>query len=127
MKNCPHEDNILYGRAIRINKLNRVIQVMCDSCRAYGTIYEQREKHSSNSDWYEVREIWHKMTDYYPRHVVERLKSRRPYGFIPDITKKYTTFTQPSWFHSAEGYSEEFKKKAYNYDGQFFFKDKVYG
>lgn len=62
MKNCPHEDNILYGKAIRINKLNRVIQVMCDSCRAYGTIYEKREKHSSNSDWYEVTEQWHKMT-----------------------------------------------------------------
>ena len=90
MNNCPHEDNILYGKAIRINKLKRVVQVMCDSCRAYGTIYEKREKHSSSSDWYEVRERWHKMTDYYPRHVVERLE-----------------------------------KKAYNYDGQFFFKDKV--
>ena len=122
MKNCPHEDNILYGQAIRINKLNRVVQVLCDSCRAYGTIYEQREKHSSNSDWYEVREIWHKMTDYYPRHVVERLKSKRPHGFIPDITKKYMTSRGIDWFYTVDGHS-----KAYSYDGQFFFKDKVHG
>lgn len=122
MNDCPHEDNILYGKAVKINKLNRVIQVMCDSCRAYGTIYEKREKHSSNLDWYEVAEQWHKMTDYYPRHVVERLKSSRPHGFIPDITKKYMTSKGLDWFYAVDGHS-----KAYSYDGQFFFKDKIHG
>lgn len=62
---CPHEDNILYGKALKINKLNRAIQVCCSSCMSYGTIYEQREKHSSNSDWYEIREIWHERKDYF--------------------------------------------------------------
>ena len=127
MKDCPHEDNILYGKAIRINKLNRVVQVMCDSCRAYGTIYEQREKHSANNEWYEVREVWHQMKDYYPRHVVEKLEKRgRPYGFVHDITRKYTTFTQPSWFHQADGYSKEFQKKAYSFDGQYFYKGEAH-
>lgn len=62
---CPHEDQLLYGKAIRINKLNRVVQVQCSGCKAFGTVYEQREKHSSETyDWYEVREIWHQQSDY---------------------------------------------------------------
>ena len=61
---CPHEEQLFYGKAIRINKLNRILQVMCSSCEAYGTVYEQREKHSGNDDWYRVREIWHDKYDY---------------------------------------------------------------
>ena len=128
MSHCPHEDSILYGKAIRINKLNRVIQVTCDTCNAFGTVYEQREKHSSNSDWYEVREVWHELTDYYGEISAKVIKKNtRPFGFVHDITKKYTTFTQPSWFHSAEGYSDEFKRKAYSFDGQYFYKGEAHG
>ena len=62
---CPHEEELLYGKAIRINKQNRVLQVLCTGCHSFGTVYEQREKHSGNDEWYEVREVWHEMTDYY--------------------------------------------------------------
>lgn len=61
---CPHEDNVTYGKEIKINKLNRVLQMFCESCEAYGTVYEQREKHSSNDDWYQVKEAWHELKDY---------------------------------------------------------------
>ena len=122
---CPHEDNILYGKSIRINKLNRCVQVTCDTCNAFGTVYEQREKHSGNSDWYEVREVWHELTDYYGEITAKVVRqSERPYKFIHDITKKYHKFHNQHWFYPADGYSDNFiKRNCYSFDGQVFFKN----
>lgn len=61
---CPHEDNITYGKAIKINKLNRVLQVFCETCESYGTIYEKRDKHTTDDDYYQVKEVWHELKDY---------------------------------------------------------------
>lgn len=61
---CPHEDELLYGKCIRINKQNRVLNVQCSGCKAFGAVYEQREKHDSNDAWYDVKEIWHEQSDY---------------------------------------------------------------
>lgn len=61
---CPHQDNILYGKTLRINKRTRVVNMFCTSCDSFGTMLEEREKHSGNDDWYQVKETWHEMKDY---------------------------------------------------------------
>jgi len=52
---------------------------------------------------------------------------KRPYGFVPDITKIYFTFHMVNnWFYTATGYSDEFvKRNGYRFDGQFFYKEKA--
>lgn len=60
---CPHEDNILYGKTLRINKQTRVVNMFCTTCESFGTVLELRDKNDGEY-WYEAKENWHEMSDY---------------------------------------------------------------
>lgn len=60
---CRHS-GLERGKVIRINKQNRIVQVKCEWCESLGTLYEQREKHDSNTAFYKVSLIWHENNDY---------------------------------------------------------------
>lgn len=60
---CPHEDNILYGKTLKINKQNRIVNMLCTTCESFGTMYEKRDKNDGN-EWHQIKETWHEMSDY---------------------------------------------------------------
>lgn len=60
---CPHEDNILYGKTLKINKQTRVVNMFCTTCESFGTVLELRDK-NDGEHWYEAKENWHEMSDY---------------------------------------------------------------
>lgn len=60
---CKHEDNILYGKTLKINKQTRVVNMYCTTCESFGTVLELRDK-NDGEHWYESKENWHEMSDY---------------------------------------------------------------
>lgn len=62
--NCPHEDDITYGKQIDISETVHAVQILCATCGMVGTQIEHRDE-EDHEHWQPEEEMWHQPSDYY--------------------------------------------------------------
>ncbi len=70
--NCPHLDDIAYGKAITVSVDTQIVHMLCTTCKSVGTVLEKRTL-SDPEHWEPIEEIWHSPSDYYRSDLASEL------------------------------------------------------
>lgn len=73
---CPHEDNITYGKSIDVTPTLTAVHIICEECGAVGTQIEEQDTDTPDH-WQPIDEMWHEPRDYYNDALAQDIKIGR--------------------------------------------------